>query len=335
MSKRTSGRRRLLWFVVAVCVSGYLLWLLGRRFNLAELMSMIQRAPLWSLLTALALYLVLGLWRALRFRVLLEQGSLSLAVLYPIALLHNLLVRTFPLWTGEISYVTLTRHYLEVPVGQGVGTLVGARLFELMLVIVGGFTSALMVGEVLATDRWAVLLFGVGGFAACLASIFLLGGLARRSGSIFSSLADKRPSPGLPGQIAEKLAGAADRLDSLRKPRVFVGSIFFSLCTYSTSIAFNTVLLHAAGVDGGFAVLIAVISVVMLISAIPLSVSGFGVVEGGWTYGLVALASLDPDRAVAVAFFLHGCQLLAALVTGGAGYLWLQGLRIAREQAER
>jgi uncharacterized protein (TIRG00374 family) len=333
MSERT-GRRRLLWLVVAICVSGYLLWLLGRRCDLDALMSMIRRAPSWSLLTALALYLTLGLWRALRFRVLLEQGSLSLAVLYPIVLLHNLLVRTFPFWTGEISYVTLTRHYLDVPVGQSVGTLVGARLFELMLVIVGGFTSALMVGEVLASDRSAVVMFGGGALVACLACIFLLGGLARRSGTLISRVAGQRARPGLPELIAEKLGVAADSLDSLRKPRVFAGSLFFSLCTYATSIAFNLLLLHAAGIDSGVAVLIAVISVAVLASAIPLSVSGLGVVEGGWTYGLVALASLDPDRAVVVAFFLHGCQLLAALLTGAAGYIWLQGLRIARGRAK-
>jgi hypothetical protein len=63
----------------------------------------------------------------------------------------------------------------------------------------------------------------------------------------------------------------------------------------------------------------------MLAESLPLAtISGLGMIEGGWTFGLVTLAGYDLSQAVAIGFFLHGCQILAAAATGLIGYLWLQ-----------
>jgi hypothetical protein len=77
--------------------------------------------------------------------------------------------------------------------------------------------------------------------------------------------------------------------------------------------------------DINLGILIGVINIVMLTEALPLAtISGLGMIEGGWTFGFVAFAGLSVDQAASLGFFLHGCQLLAAAGTGILGYAWLQ-----------
>ncbi|MBZ0302904.1 MAG: hypothetical protein K8J31_24375, partial [Anaerolineae bacterium] len=53
------------------------------------------------------------------------------------------------------------------------------------------------------------------------------------------------------------------------------------------------------------------------------TISGLGMIEGGWTFGLVTLAGYDVGQAASIGFFLHGCQIVCAVTTGLIGYLWL------------
>jgi uncharacterized membrane protein YbhN (UPF0104 family) len=322
-------RRRLLWLLLAAAISGYLLYVVGQRLDLRQLWTMAREVPPSGLAGALGLYFLLGCLRTLRFRVLLER-PLPLGTLLPIVLLHNLLVRTLPLWTGEISFVTLTRSHLETKIGDSVGSLLGAKLLELLLVVVGGFTSLLLIQALFEVDRALIVAVGGGCLLACLAGLSfsgaVVGWLARRFTGGRSSLL---------GTIGDKLADVGDHLGRVRGARTFSAALGLTLCTYSTSLCFNLLLLRSVGVEGELPALVATISVVTLASAIPLSISGLGLVEGGWTWGLVTLAAVQVERAAGISFFLHGCQLLCALLTGAVGYLWLQGLRLAAARARR
>ena len=307
---------RALWIALAVCVSAYLLYLLGRELDLEQLWLMIRRAPAGALAAALGLYALLGGWRALRFRLLHGQADLGLATLYPITLVHNLLVRTLPLRIGEVAYITLTRNHLGLSVGDSFGALVGARLFEAMLVVGVGATCLLLAhpGDI---GRTTVIALGSAGLALCLAGLFLLAPLVRFLARILAWLVSEGR---LTRGVGDRLEVAAVRLEGIRAPRVFAGSLLLSVCCYASGAGFNLVLLRSVAEGASVPLLLAVHSVVSLAAVIPLSVSGLGIVEGSWTYGLTALAGLELDRAVGISFFLHGCQLLSALVTGVAGY---------------
>ena len=99
-----------------------------------------------------------------------------------------------------------------------------------------------------------------------------------------------------------------------------------SCLTWGSSVCFNLLLLGALGVQG-LPLLVGIISITMLVEALPVaSISGLGVIEGGWTFGLVTLAGLEPGAAAATGFFLHACQVLAAALCGLVGWLWLKRL---------
>jgi len=330
--------RRTVWLALAAGISGYLLFIVGRELELRQLWAMARGAPPATLAGALGLYLLLGCWRTLRFKVLLREGRqrpLPLLRLLPVVLLHNLLVRTLPLWTGEIAFVTLTRRHLETPIGDSVGSLLGARLLELLLVLVGGLTSLLLIDEIFQLSRAAVATVGSAGLLLCLAGLFVSGAATRRIAGWLDAWGGGGGRAGrtLLSRGAARLDVAGERLGQLRNRRTCSGALALTVCTYGTSIGFNLLLLRSAGVEGALPALVAAISVVILTSAIPLSISGLGVVDGGWTWGLVMLVGVELGRAASISFYLHGVQLLCALLTGALGYLWLQGLRLAAARA--
>ena len=314
-SDRGARRKRLAWFAGALAVSAALLLYLVRRFDLQRLAAMVRAARPTHLALAFLLYVLLNAARAVRFRLLLEQQALTLAVLMPVVLVHNLLVRIVPFSLGEVSYVALLKHR-GVDVSEGVGTLVGARLLDLLLVLVGGLV-ALALSPAALDGRGLSL-------AVCLVpvtcgAILFAGPLLRIAAALVGRAR---------GSWGETLAGkarrTAARLDALRRPRLLGAVLVASLGTYATSVAFNGVLLHTAGARAvDLPSTLAAISAAMLLASVPLSIAGLGVVEGSWTVSLVLLGRLETSRAVAVGFFLHGCQLLCAVLSGGGGFLWL------------
>ena len=75
------------------------------------------------------------------------------------------------------------------------------------------------------------------------------------------------------------------------------------------------------GIQVDLSGMIAIVSIGMFASAFPLNVSGFGVVEVAWRFGLIQFAGWNESDATATGFLLHGFQLFAAALYGLVGYL--------------
>ena len=111
---------------------------LVRQIDYPHFLHLAKSVPLWLFFLLFVLFFLLNIFRALRFRMLLDREQLPLTVLFPITLCHNFLVRTLPLMVGEFSYIALLRRHLKIPVSEGVRSLFEARLFDLQFVILGG-----------------------------------------------------------------------------------------------------------------------------------------------------------------------------------------------------
>jgi uncharacterized membrane protein YbhN (UPF0104 family) len=309
------------WKVLGLVISISLAVFLLTQFDAQEFLRIVSRVSIWSLLAALASYLLLNYFRLLRFKSLLNQPDIPTSIFYPIVLYHNFLVRTLPFKTGELSYIVLLRQRLNQPIREGVSSLVTSRLFELfMVIIVGGGALLLASDHSPLSPQLAVLIVTVGAIIL-LASLYFSGDLLR----VIARVVQRVRATGLPGRLAQRLLDLAEPFDRMRQPTVFRSMLGYSVLTYSMSVSFNLVLVYAVGINISFGVLIGIISIVMLTDALPLAtISGLGIVEGGWTFGLVLFGGLGETQAVSLGFFLHGCQLLAAITTGILGYLWLQ-----------
>ena len=96
------------------------------------------------------------------------------------------------------------------------------------------------------------------------------------------------------------------------------------ICTYTCSISFHILLVWAMGLDQSLMTLLVVVSIVNFSAIIPFSISGIGIVEGGWSLALVLFCGLPMGEAVTIGFFMHACQIFCMIVSGLIGYAMLQ-----------
>jgi len=318
--------KQLVWRGLSIIVTGVLLIILINNIEPDKFFALIGRISILSLGGALLSYLLLNIFRAIRFRTLLDKGDTPLRMLIPITLYHNFLVRLLPFKLGELSYIVLLRSKLNYSMEEGVSSLFGARLLELLIIVVVFATGILMSGEQFASQRDSLLLVVIAVFVSSVFGLYFAGTLIRFMLTIFHNILQRITTReiSIVTSIESKLQEIAIEFDRIRNPRLFISALFISCFTYGTSFLTNYILLLAVGLDVEFPVVITIISVGMFASAFPFSVSGFGVVELSWLFGLTQFAGYGDSEATSIGFMLHGFQVIAASLLGLVGYTIIQ-----------
>ena len=316
--------RQLVWRVVSVLVTFGLLFFLIRALEGVDFGELLGRISVLNLLAALLAYLALNIFRAIRFRVLLDKDNTPLRILFPITLYHNGLVRVLPFKLGEVSYIVLLRSRLNYSIEEGVSSLFGARILELLIIVLVFASGILLSGGAFAAQRGSLLLVIAVVFIVSAVGLYFAGGIIRFLLGIFQQLvtAFTKREIGLIAAIQSKLLELAEEFDRIRHPRLFVSALFVSCFTYTSSFMTNYILLRSVGVDIELPIMVAMISFGMFGAALPLPVlGGFGLVEGVWLFALTQFAAYPIPEATAIGFILHGFQVIAAVLYGLAGYL--------------
>ncbi len=315
--------RRLLVRAASIIITVVLLAMLVGRVNWAEFDQLLARIAISSWIAALLAYLALNLFRALRFRILLDKRDSPWRILIPITLYHNFLVRALPFKLGELSYIVLLRSRLNYSMEEGLSSLFGARVLELLIIIMVFAASIPASAEQLAAQRDELLLIIALTFALSVLCLYYGGHLIRTAQSLAQPVLKRleRGRAGVGKSVNSRLRQLAAEMDRIRQPRLFLTALITTCFTYTCSFLTNYVLLRALGVHVELPVFIAIISLGMFASAFPFTVSGFGVVEGAWLLGLTQFANMPDADAAAAGFLLHGFQIFAAAVYGLLGYL--------------
>ena len=303
-------------------VSLILVIYLVRQIDYPHFLRLAENVPFWFFFGLFTLFLLLNIFRALRFCLLLGWKELPLAVLFPITLCHNFFVRTLPLMVGEFSYIALLRRHLKIPVSEGVRSLFEARLFDLQFVIFGGTCGLLIMkyesvsyvlsilalaGVLIVVNR---VLFGVipGGIEPIWTCI--IGICPGRHSVLLDS-------------IGHKLGTISRQLGRFRCLRLLLKALVFSLCTYGINLSCHLLLLSTLNVTPKLNVLLVVISITMITAWFPFSLSGFGVIEGSWAASLVMFTDMETGAALSVGLFIHCCQVLMTALLGLLGFVLL------------
>ncbi len=318
-------RRGLASVLAVLSVSAFLglTAYLFSRMDLAAFFSIWRRIPTFSLLLPLGIYLGLNLLRAVRFRIMIAQ-PVPLGLLVPVTLYYNFLAQTFPFRSGELSYIVLLRRHRPGLTSQGASSLVGSKLFEMLMVVAGGLVGVMSLSGRLR-EHFALVCGALAiGFLASLWAIYRSGTVTTVLTRLVAWVCRNSFLQTWPfaRRLTDRMGRVAAQLDDMRQPRRFSAMVFVSMGTYLASVVFNLVLLRLAGVEVGFVPLLAVISFVMAAGVLPLSIAGLGVIEGSWAFGLAVLLGVAKGEAIAIGFFLHGSQLFAACLAGILGYLW-------------
>jgi uncharacterized protein (TIRG00374 family) len=323
---RKAQPRRLFWQAASILVSVGLMAYILLQMDMTHFMEMVRTVPAWSIIGAFIIYIALNYFRALRFRSFMPRPHPTVVDLLPIVLYHNFLTRVLPFKTGEISYVILVNRHLKQPISEGISSLLSARLFELGLVILGGAFGVLSMNSQPTEQRilWFVLLLVV--LVVYAIALYHSGAILRLLARWWMRVAGGR-APKFAAKVEDKLHTFATQFDRMHEKRVLISACVLSFCTYTMSMSFDLILMRGLGLEQPLGVLMTIISIRMFLEAAPIAVSGFGVVEGSFAFGLVTLAGMPLDEAASIGLFLHISQIVIAGLTGLIGYLLLNQLK--------
>jgi hypothetical protein len=183
------------------------------------------------------------------------------------------------------------------------------------LTALGVLATAGAVGEALALGVWQTVLgaimLGVAAVAAMRVALYLLGGLARRL---------RRPA-GM-AQLLKQLLVYRDR------PRTIDRAIGLSFVVQLLVLAHVACLGRALHLDVPWRAYVIVVPLVSLATALPVSIGGAGLREGGLALLLVPYgATAESGAALGLVWFL---VTAASALVGGAAYLAGRRPRAAR-----
>lgn len=304
------------WRIISLVLAAGLIIFMLSLVEWDAFLEVLLRLSPSSLLAAFLIYVLLNLWRAFRFVALLNRDDLSAWAVFPIALYHNFLVRLLPFKLGEFSYIVLMRNRMNVRVEEGVSSLFGSRLLELLMIVLVAATSLLLSGEFVPNQGG----IGIGLVIFCvvggIVGFYYMGKILR----IVIKLLNKLDAISLVNKLTRQLEKLATEFDRISQPKVFGKALFWSIFTYGSSFAVNWVLLAAVGLDVDVVTLVILVSIGMFATAFPFNISGFGAVELGWTWGLTTFAAYSVEEAVSIGLMLNGYQLICAAISGLLGY---------------
>ncbi|MCA9693042.1 MAG: flippase-like domain-containing protein [Myxococcales bacterium] len=322
---RPDPRGRALRMIAGIGFAAVILAILIAKVDGAILAEMVERMPIGGLALALVIYTLLNVFRAVRYRALLQREHLPFTSLLAISLYHNFLARVLPFGTGEISYPLMVRGRLGIRTADSLGSLFAARASEMVMILGGGVAGVLTFGDENA------LLADFGAPVAALA--FVLGVVGLYHAGAIGRLGLRGylwviSLPGLSGRrllarIGAKIEELSARLDEIRTPRLFATVLGISLLTYACNISFNITLLYSMGLDYDLGLMVVLCTLVMMISWLPIATASFGIPAAGWAFGLVAFAGMDVGSATSAGLLLNACQLGATTINGLAGYALL------------
>jgi uncharacterized membrane protein YbhN (UPF0104 family) len=269
------------------------------------------------LVLGFAAYLMANVLRALRFRTLVGERLSTLALLR-VVIIQNFLNTFLPFRAGEVSYLYLVHKSGSVSLGGNLGSLLGARLLDLLTALVIPLAT-IPLSRGWASDSRPALWFGALALGTGLA--LALGILASRP---LAEWFGRRIGTGR-AWLDRGLALARDillSLHQLRGRRVLGRVALLSFGCWGLIYLSGYLLMSGADLKlslwdclfaYGFPVLVSMTPFYML--------GGFGAYEGSVGVGLV-LVGIAESRALAVGLFMHLAELLFVVLLALPVFLW-------------
>jgi uncharacterized protein (TIRG00374 family) len=309
--------------ILAILITIILVAILFTQVSLKDVISTITTINPLYLLAGFALYTCSYIFRAWRFHILLNK-EVSTKDLFSIECVHNMMNNLLPARTGELSYVYLLKTEHNKTTGDGLATLIIARIFDFIFISI--FFLLLFVGmDNLETGVTTLVVVGI---LLLFVMVFLLFGLVF-CGPVFLPTIKKLAHLGnfkkfrfgdyITRQSEETIACFETFKTGTITLHLTVILLTIGIWVLSYSLFYLiTISMHIQLdlVHILFAASFAVFSTVLPVQGI----AGFGTMEGGWALGFV-LAGVPKDLAISSGFAFHLLILLYTIILGGIGYV--------------
>ena len=296
-------------------------------FDLTEVARTLNRAnPPW-LLVALAVSWSTFPLRGLRWRMILSASGLNI----PRRAATEILTLSFwvncvlPAKMGDVYRGWLLKHNGATSFGNAVGTVIAERLVDLATVALLGAASAFVAfGGKLPPTALALIAIALGVAAATTLLLLVARGFA-------AALIYALP---IPDAIKNGFTNAAASLRAGSRGRVVRSALPFSLAIWigeslrlaAVAMALGLFVVNPAAGQIGIASTTFVALLSAVLTVVPFTPAGIGIVEAGMVGILVALFGFTPESAIALAV-LDRLVGVGSLVLGGGALFALSPYR--------
>jgi hypothetical protein len=305
--------------ISAFVVTAALLALLLSYVELSDLTATLRKIGPVYLLLGLVAYTSCYLFRALRFRVLLNK-EVSVVDLFSIVCVHNMVNDIMPARSGELSYIYLLKKLHHKNASDGAATLILSRLLDLISISILFFASVILAGEL--PGEISGLLSAIALSAALVVLLFMALIYGGRAFVVSVERLAARLDLNRLRLIRLSIDGMKEaecRIAAVRNREVFLFSFLLSLLVWTSQYLMYYVLMRGLGMELSFALIVLGTTFAIFTSIMPVpSIGSFGVYEGLWTISFVALG-FPKETAIATGFAIHIIFIVYFVFLGSIG----------------
>jgi hypothetical protein len=307
----------------AVLITVVLLALLFTQISLGDVITTLKNIDPMYLIAGFVLYTTNYVFRSWRFHVLLNK-EVGIKDLFHIECIHNMMNNLLPARTGELSYVYLLKTEQKKTTGEGLATLVIARIFDFIIISIF-FLFFFLFTKNLLTDFLILIKLGI--LFLFIMIIFLFGLLFYGNDilKLFNNVAHYMNFEKfhLGDYITKKSEETIECFEKFKTGNIstHIAVIALSIGIWVLSYSLSYIIAISMGIELEpvqilFASSFAVFSTVLPIQGI----GGFGTMEGGWALGFIAVG-VPSEIAVKTGFGFHLIVLLYTISLGIYGYV--------------
>lgn len=284
-------------------------------FKLGDLVDHILRADPWWLIAAFAVYYVGFPLRGMRWSILLRGIGARVRVRdsTEIIFVSWLVNSVVPAKLGDVYRAWLLRVNFPVSLSATFGTIFIERVFDLVAIVVLGLGAAFWSFREGLSDTVRVIM-GIGVFVVVglAVALFTLRNFGRR-------LIERLPLPARIVVLYERFEEGVFSVDRRQLP--FVGLLTGLIwTTEALRLLFVVEALDfeiSLGISGAFFIAL----VASLLTAVPFTPAGLGIVEAGIVGLLTVIYQADPTEAAAIALVDRAISVLSVIILGFIAYV--------------
>jgi uncharacterized protein (TIRG00374 family) len=309
--------------LITVLVTFLLLGIVLSQIRIEDLITTIKSINKTYLILGFFLYILSYVLRGLRFHILLDK-KISLPDLFHIVCVHNMVNSILPARSGELSYIYILKKYHDKSTGEGVATLMVARVLDFITISLLFFVSSLFVNdlpEMFSSIIWLVISFT--GLLAIFLIVLLYAGeiFMRFANAIFTAF--KLDKNVLVNFFLGKAKEVVDSFKNIKNSGKMMELCIISVIIWLTLYSLNYTLIKSLDINIGFFEVLLASTFVVFMSVLPIQgLGGFGTYEVGWTIGFIGIG-LSKELAINSGIVVHIIGIVYYVLLGLYGYQYL------------
>jgi len=305
----------------AILIALLIILFLFKYIDLKDISTAFSELSLSIIIGTFIIYIILNIFRTERMNLLLKR-KLKFKLLFPIMIIHNMFSNLLPFRIGELSFVYFVKRTKKVSAGYSIGSLLIARIFDLIAAAVLFIIAIFFLVEIPAIFFKALIAISIilGLIILCLIFLIFFDRTALKiMDKIIALFRMKKLKPVLWGY--EKIEEILESLHAIQSKKIIFWTLIFSLLIWLCQYSIAYFIFIGLGLEMTFFVAIAIVTFNTLTAILPIQgIGGFGTSEGALT---IAFLGLGFPAAVAISsgFVLHIILVLYFLILGIFGLI--------------